>query len=75
MDSTFLKATWQAKAAEKLGNKVLFSLGHKSYTQNDFAKYLESQMTLHDNRGNPITTHQWEKCSRVKMNKEGVIVE
>lgn len=46
MDSTFLKATWQAKAAEKLGNKVLFSLGHKTYTQNDFAKYLESQMTF-----------------------------
>jgi len=46
VDSTFLKATWQAKAAEKLGNKTLFTLGNKAYTQNDFAKYLESQMTF-----------------------------
>ena len=46
VDTSFLKATWQAKAAEKLGNKPLFTLGTKNYTQNDFAKYLESQMTF-----------------------------
>ncbi len=46
MDSTYLKATWSAARAEKLGNKEIFNLGGKSYTQNDFAKFLETQMTF-----------------------------
>jgi len=46
MDSTYLKATWTAARAEKLGNKEIFNLGGKSYTQNDFAKFLETQMTF-----------------------------
>jgi peptidyl-prolyl cis-trans isomerase SurA len=46
MDSTYLKATWKAERANKLGNKEMFNLGGKSYKQNDFAKYLESQMTF-----------------------------
>jgi peptidyl-prolyl cis-trans isomerase SurA len=46
MDSTYLNATWKAERASKLGNKEMFQLGGKSYKQNDFAKYLESQMTF-----------------------------
>lgn len=45
MDSTYLQATWTASRAKVLGNKELFNLAGKSYTQNDFAKYLEQQMT------------------------------
>lgn len=46
MDTTFFKATWKAENASKLGNKEVFNLAGKSYTQNDFAKFLESQMTF-----------------------------
>jgi peptidyl-prolyl cis-trans isomerase SurA len=46
MDSTYLKATWKAERAAKFGNKEIFNLGGKSYKQNDFAKFLESQMTF-----------------------------
>ncbi|MFO0357155.1 MAG: peptidylprolyl isomerase [Sphingobacteriaceae bacterium] len=46
MDSTYLKATWSADRAKAFGNKEIFNLGGKSYTQNDFAKYLEKQMTI-----------------------------
>lgn len=46
MDTTYLKATWKAERANKLGNKEIFNLGGKSYTQNDFAKFLETQMTF-----------------------------
>jgi len=46
LDSTYLKATWKAERAAKLGNKEIFNLGGKSYRQNDFAKFLESQMTF-----------------------------
>jgi peptidyl-prolyl cis-trans isomerase SurA len=46
LDTTYLKATWSASRATKLGNKEIFNLGGKSYTQNDFAKFLETQMTF-----------------------------
>ncbi|MBS1650650.1 MAG: peptidyl-prolyl cis-trans isomerase [Bacteroidetes bacterium] len=46
IDSTYLKSTWKASRAEKLGNKEIFNLAGKSYKQNDFAKYIESQMTF-----------------------------
>ena len=46
LDSTYLKATWTAARASKLGNKEVFNLAGKSYTQNDFAKFLETQMTF-----------------------------
>ena len=46
LDSTYLKATWKAENANKLGNKEIFNLGGKSYTQNDFAKFLETQMSF-----------------------------
>ncbi len=44
LDSTYLKATWKADRVSKLGNKEILNIGGKSYTQNDYAKYLESQM-------------------------------
>lgn len=45
IDSTAYQGKWEAKKADKLGNKELFSLGTKKYTQNDFAKYVESHQT------------------------------
>ncbi|WP_317898179.1 peptidylprolyl isomerase [Aurantibacillus circumpalustris] len=49
IDSTYLKATWKAERASKLGNKEIFNLAGKSYTQNDFAKFMETQMTYKTN--------------------------
>ncbi|MBK9283720.1 MAG: peptidylprolyl isomerase [Sphingobacteriaceae bacterium] len=46
LDSTYLQATWKASRADKLGNKEILNIGGKSFTQNDFAKYLESQITF-----------------------------
>ncbi len=46
LDSTYLRSAWSADKAKKLGNKEIFNLGGKSYTQNDFAKFLETQMTF-----------------------------
>ncbi|HQQ95362.1 MAG TPA: peptidylprolyl isomerase [Bacteroidia bacterium] len=46
MDSTYLVGTWKAERANVLGNKDMFSMGGKAYKQNEFAKYLESQMTF-----------------------------
>jgi len=44
LDTTYLKATWKAERVAKLGNKEIINIGGKSFTQMDFAKYLESQM-------------------------------
>ena len=49
LDSTYLKATWNANRASKLGNKEIFNLAGKSYTQNDFAKFMETQMAFKTN--------------------------
>jgi peptidyl-prolyl cis-trans isomerase SurA len=49
MDSTYLKATWKPERATKFGNKEMFNLGGKSYTQMDFAKFLETQMSFRSN--------------------------
>lgn len=46
LDTTYLRGSWKADRAAKLGNKEIFNLGGKSYTQNDFAKFLESHMTF-----------------------------
>ncbi len=46
LDSTYLKGTWTPDRAKVLGNKEIFNLGGKSFTQNDFAKFLEQQMTF-----------------------------
>ena len=50
MDSTYLKATWKAERAAKFGNKEIFNLGGKSYTQNDFAKFLDRVYDLEKER-------------------------
>ncbi len=49
LDSSYLKASWKAENAAKLGNKEIFNLGGKSYTQNDFARFMESQMSFRVN--------------------------
>lgn len=45
LDSTYFQGTW--KAAEKAAklNKEMFSIADKKYTQQDFAKFLESHQT------------------------------
>lgn len=48
LDTTLFDAKWDAKKAQKLGNKELFVLAGKTYTQNDLAKYIETHQT---NRG------------------------
>jgi len=35
LDTSYLSANWKAERATKLGNKEIFKLGGKSYTQND----------------------------------------
>lgn len=52
IDSSFTKATWKAESASKLGNKEVFVLAGKVYGQNDFAKYLESQMSFRPGENN-----------------------
>ena len=44
MDSSVFKGKWEASKAAKL-NKTMFSLKDKIYTQQDFAKYIESHQT------------------------------
>ncbi len=46
MDTSYFRANWKAEAANKLGNKEIFNLAGKSYGQSDFAKFLESQMSI-----------------------------
>src|ERR1700756_2807678 len=44
LDSTYFQGTWKAEKAAKL-NKEMFSIADKKYTQQDFAKFLESHQT------------------------------
>ena len=44
IDTTYFQGTWKTSKAEKL-NKELFTIADKKYTQQDFAKYLESHQT------------------------------
>jgi len=46
IDTTVFQGKWEAKKAEKLGNKLLFNLGTTNFMQNDFAKYIESHQTV-----------------------------
>lgn len=48
IDTTVFQGKWEAKKAEKLGNKELFKLGDKKITQNDFAKYIETHQTARE---------------------------
>jgi peptidyl-prolyl cis-trans isomerase SurA len=45
MDSSIFKGKWDAKKAANL-KKTVFTLGGKNYTQQDFAKYIESHQAL-----------------------------
>lgn len=58
IDTTVYQAKWEAKKAEKLGNKELFNLGGKSFTQNDFAKYIESHQTARPKTDNNMFLQQ-----------------
>jgi peptidyl-prolyl cis-trans isomerase SurA len=58
IDTTVCQGKWEAKKAEKLGNKELFKLGDKKYTQNDFAKYIESHQTVRPKMDNNMLLQQ-----------------
>lgn len=58
IDSTAYQGKWEAKKAEKLGNKELFNLGSKKYTQNDFANYIESHQTTRAKMDNNMFLQQ-----------------
>jgi len=58
IDSTVYLGRWEAKKAEKLGNKDLFMLGLNKYTQNDFAKFIESHQTSRNKMDNNMFLQQ-----------------
>jgi peptidyl-prolyl cis-trans isomerase SurA len=58
LDTTVYQGKWEAKKAEKLGNKELFKLGAKKYTQNDFAKYIETRQTVRPKMDNNMFLEQ-----------------
>ena len=58
IDTTVYQGKWEAKKAEKLGNKELFSLGTKKFTQNDFAKYIETHQTARAKMDNNMFLQQ-----------------
>lgn len=58
IDSTAYQGKWDAKKADKLGNKELFNLGTKKFTQNDFAKYIETHQTARAKMDNNMFLQQ-----------------
>ena len=54
LDSTVYQGKWDASKANKLGNKELFNLGSKKYTQDDFAKYIETHQTARPKMDNAM---------------------
>ncbi len=58
IDSTAYQGKWEAKKADKLGNKELFNLGAKKFTQNDFAKYIETHQTARPKMDNNMFLQQ-----------------
>ncbi len=58
LDTTYFQGKWSAaKAAPKL-NKAMFTLGNQTYTQTDFAKYLESHMTRRAKTDPAVVIHE-----------------
>lgn len=45
MDTTYFEAKWKSASAAKLTKDGLFTLGEKSYSQKDFAVYLENHQS------------------------------
>ncbi len=58
LDSTVYQGKWDAKKADKLGNKELFTLGTVKNTQNDFAKYIETHQTARAKMDNNMFLQQ-----------------
>lgn len=58
LDSALYQGRWEAKKADKLGNKELFTLGTNKYTQNDFAKYIEMHQTARPSMDNNMFLQQ-----------------
>jgi len=58
IDTTVCQGKWEANKATKLGNKELFNLGTKKYTQNDFAKYIENHQTVRPKMDNNMLLQQ-----------------
>lgn len=45
MDSTFIQGNWKSENVLSKLNKNMFKIGNATYTQKDFAKYLETQQS------------------------------
>lgn len=45
IDTTYFEAKWKSASAEKLNKDGLFAIGEKSYSQKDFAVYLENHQS------------------------------
>ncbi len=58
IDTTVCQGKWEANKATKLGNKELFNLGTKKYTQNDLAKYIENHQTVRPKMDNNMLLQQ-----------------
>ncbi len=58
IDTTVCQGKWEANKATKLGNKELFNLGTKKYTQNDLAKYIENNQTVRPKMDNNMLLQQ-----------------
>ena len=58
IDTTVCQGKWEANKAAKLGNKELFNLGTKKYTQNDLAKYIENNQTVRPKMDNNMLLQQ-----------------
>jgi peptidyl-prolyl cis-trans isomerase SurA len=58
IDSTVYTGKWEAKKADKLGKKELFNMGTIKYTQNDFAKYIETHQTARAKMDNNMFLQQ-----------------
>jgi len=58
IDTTVCQGKWEATKAAKLGNKELFNLGTKKYTQNDLAKYIENHQTVRPKMDNNMLLQQ-----------------
>ncbi len=53
VDSTLTQGKWTADKASGL-NKTMFSLSSKTFSQNDFAKYLADHQSKHDASTSPV---------------------
>lgn len=60
MDTTLFEGRWDGSKAAKL-NKTMFNIGHKVYTQSDFANYIKSHQSKRPKADIPMVINQLYK--------------